>query len=78
MLVGRGGLVVWLSLARGLAVSCGCDDCELPELGHGSDEARGGHNHPGAGELVFGEHWVGGGAGLCAGGDWKRRGVDYG
>ena len=52
MLVGRGGLVVWLSLARGLAVSCGCDDCELPELGHGSDEARGGHNHPGAGELV--------------------------
>ena len=52
MLVGRGGRVVWLSLARGLAVSCGCDDCELPELGHGSDEARGGHNHPGAGELV--------------------------
>ena len=52
MLVGRGGRVVWLSLARGLAVNCGCDNCELPELGHGSDEARREHNRPGADELV--------------------------
>ncbi len=49
MLVGRGGRVVWLSLARGLAVNCDRDNCELPELGHGSDEARRENNHP---ELV--------------------------
>ena len=40
MWVGRDGRVMWLSLARGLTVSCGCGNCELPELGRGSSEAQ--------------------------------------